>query len=110
MFEKLWHEFVMQQDPSKALHIVGTAPPAAPSSSITPCISMQGGAAQVLGAGAASSFGLPAAVLSARGVGSEADNGGMYDRLLRFLQSRKVCTAHPSPGVWSGRQLAVHTV
>lgn len=99
MFEKLWHEFVMQQDPSTALHVVGTAPQAAPCSTTTPCMEMHGGAAQGLGAGAASSFGLPAAVLSARGVGGEADNGGMYDRLLHFLQSRKVCTARPSPGV-----------
>lgn len=93
VFEKLWHEFVMQQDPSKAPQPLYAAPTAAaPPASSAPGPSTQAAPAPAAGAtAAASSFGLPAAVLSARGIGSEADNGGMYDRLLHFLQSRKVC-------------------
>ena len=93
VFEELWNGFVSNHDPATmaaaAAHVNGgrgrgsgaivggdtvSASAEAPSPSVA----------------AALPFALPAAMLSARGIGSEADDRDMYPRLVAFLQEKKV--------------------
>ena len=87
IFQELWFEFVAHQCPSKrqaAARKLGS-----PGSSPQPAAC--GG--DPTSASAAAPFAVPAAVLSARGIGSEADDRDMHPRLVAYLREKKAYVA-----------------
>lgn len=113
VFQELWYQFVVHQDPSKrqaAARRLGS-PGSSPQQQRQPTAC--GGAPTNAAAAAAALFALPAAVLSARGIGSEADDRDMHPRLVAYLRDKKAYVATLQAkdlGSSGGMGAALHSV